>query len=223
MGRTSQARIRKREIVEQFYELLKQEGIERASMIKVAKRMGIYPSHVNHYFPTKEQLISELVEFFIERYEKEFSASLFSTATGIRRLSDLLDALMGLEWAAEVDSGVFYSIYYLSLKNDAIHRSLAGMYQRFREILVSVLEECRAQGLVRFLNAEEEAHNIIAMVEGLDFYSFLYREPDAIRSVGKAFKEMIWARLEVPGSRSPGDPPLGVLEAGGGGRRVKSR
>ena len=80
MGRTSLAPIRKREILEQFYEVLRQEGIERASMIKVANRMGVYPSHVNHYFPTKEQLISELVEFLIERYEKDFSASLYSTA-----------------------------------------------------------------------------------------------------------------------------------------------
>jgi len=201
MGRTSLAPIRKREILEQFYEVLRQEGIERASMIKVANRMGVYPSHVNHYFPTKEQLISELVEFLIERYEKDFSASLYSTAAGVQRLSDLLDALFSLEWAAVVDSRVFYSIYYLSLKNDGIYRSLANMYQRFREHLVRVLEECKAQGLVNSLNSEEEAHNIIAMVEGLDFYSYLFRDAGAIRSVGKAFKEMIWVRL-VPASRS---------------------
>jgi hypothetical protein len=100
-----------------------------------------------------------------------------------------------------VDSRVFYSIYYLSLKNDGIYRSLANMYQRFREHLVRVLEECKAQGLVNSLNSEEEAHNIIAMVEGLDFYSYLFRDAGAIRSVGKAFKEMIWVRL-VPAGRS---------------------
>ena len=221
MGRTSLAPIRKREILEQFYEVLKQEGIERASMIKVASRMGVYPSHVNHYFPTKEQLISELVEFLIERYEKDFSASLYGRAAGIQRLSDLLDALFSLEWAAEVDSRVFYSIYYLSLKNDGIYRSLASMYQRFREHLVRVLEECKACGLVQSLNAEEEAHNIVAMVEGLDFYSYLYRDPAAIRSVGRAFKEMVWTRLVQTG-RSQGRPPLGVLKARGGRRRKAS-
>lgn len=200
MGRTSLAPIRKREILEHFYEVLKEEGIEGASMIKVAGRMGVYPSHVSHYFPTKEQLVVELVDFLVDRYEADFAASLYSRARGARRLSGLLDTLFSLEWAAGVDSRAFYGVYYLSLRNEGIYKSLAHMYERFREHLVSVLEECKAQGVVGPVDSEQEAHNIIAMVEGLDFYTNLCRDPDKTRSVGEACRQMIWARL-VPGCR----------------------
>ena len=56
MGRKSKAAVRKREILEHFYNILKEEGLEKASIAKVAKRMAVNPSLLIHYFKTKEAM-----------------------------------------------------------------------------------------------------------------------------------------------------------------------
>ncbi|MEW6439390.1 MAG: TetR family transcriptional regulator C-terminal domain-containing protein [bacterium] len=203
MGRASLAPVRKREILEQFHEVLKDEGIEGASIVKVAGRMGVYPSHIIHYFPTKEQLVIESVDFVVERYERSFAASLYSRARGSERLEHLLETLLSLEWAQLFEGPVFYGIYYLSLRNQAVYSSVAGMYRRFRDHLTDVLEDCRALRVLRPVHPAEEAQNIIAMVEGLGFYANLCRDADRVRAIGRAFKEMIWSRLvaEKPRAR----------------------
>jgi len=53
MPRKNKANIRKREILEHFYEVLSNEGLEGASIAKIAKHMGVHPSLLMHYFKTK--------------------------------------------------------------------------------------------------------------------------------------------------------------------------
>ena len=63
------AEIRKPEILDNFYHVLLEEGFEGASFGKIAKRMNIHPSLIIHYFKTKENLTTELVDLLIEKYE----------------------------------------------------------------------------------------------------------------------------------------------------------
>ena len=49
------APLRKREILEHFQQVLVEEGFEGASIGKIARRMGINPSLIIHYFSTKRR------------------------------------------------------------------------------------------------------------------------------------------------------------------------
>ena len=72
MGRKSKAEERKLEILQHFYEVIKEEGFENASIAKIAKSMEVNPSLLIHYFNTKEDMILELVDFLLNRYESMF-------------------------------------------------------------------------------------------------------------------------------------------------------
>ena len=62
MGRKSKADVRKKEILEHFYIVLKQEGFENASIAKIANLMDVNPSLLIHYFKTKEEMVFAFVE-----------------------------------------------------------------------------------------------------------------------------------------------------------------
>ena len=68
MRQRQNAELRKPEILRNFLEILVEEGIEGASIGKVAKRMGIHPSLIMHYFSTKETLIIEAVDHIVHEY-----------------------------------------------------------------------------------------------------------------------------------------------------------
>ena len=68
MRKNQKAEIRKPEILENYYQILIDEGFEGASIGKIAKRMHIHPSLIIHYFKTKENMTFELVDLLIEKY-----------------------------------------------------------------------------------------------------------------------------------------------------------
>ena len=54
MTKRKNAEIRKPEILENYYQVIIEEGIEGASIGKVADRMDIHPSLIIHYFKAKK-------------------------------------------------------------------------------------------------------------------------------------------------------------------------
>ena len=72
MKKRLNAQIRKPKIIKSFYQTILDEGIEGASIAKVAKRININATLVLHYFGNKENMILELVDFVIDEYAKLF-------------------------------------------------------------------------------------------------------------------------------------------------------
>ena len=62
------ARLRRREMLAAYYQVLKDEGLQGASIAKIAKRIDAPPSLLIHYFGTKEQMTIELVDYLLEEY-----------------------------------------------------------------------------------------------------------------------------------------------------------
>ena len=68
MGRKSLKPIRQKGIIKAFYQVARKEGLENASIAKVASVLDVNPSLVIHYFKTKQELIHGLIEYILERY-----------------------------------------------------------------------------------------------------------------------------------------------------------
>ena len=68
MGRKSLKPIRQKGIIKAFYKVARKEGLENASIAKVAAVLDVNPSLVIHYFETKQDLIHGLIEYILERY-----------------------------------------------------------------------------------------------------------------------------------------------------------
>ena len=69
MRKNQRADTRKPEILENFYQVLIEEGFEGASIDKIAKRMKIRPPLIIHYFKTKENLTLESVNSLTQKYK----------------------------------------------------------------------------------------------------------------------------------------------------------
>ena len=67
MKKRKNAEIRKPEILENYYRVIIEEGIEGASIGKIANRMDIHPSLIIHYFKTKKNLTLELADLMLEK------------------------------------------------------------------------------------------------------------------------------------------------------------
>ncbi len=68
MGRKSKRQTRRLEIIQSFYEVAKENGLENASIAKVAEAMGISNGLVMHYFNTKDELLLGLNEYILQQH-----------------------------------------------------------------------------------------------------------------------------------------------------------
>ena len=171
MARTKdKAPLRKREILEHFQQVLVEEGLEGASIGRIARRMGINPSLIIHYFSTKEDMIVELVDFILEKYESTFLKRLEVIDDPEERLKTGLGTIFSVDWISLVDTRAFNSCYYLSLRNPKVKVRFQKMYQHFRDYLVQEITLYMDKGIIPATDPAKDADLIIAIVEGLSFY-----------------------------------------------------
>jgi AcrR family transcriptional regulator len=164
------AEVRKKEILVNFYAVLAEEGLEGASIAKIAARMGIHPSLIIHYFSNKEEMIVALVDHMLAMYEETFLPRLREIEDPERRLEATIDAIFGVDWARLLDPSVFYACFSLSFRNARVMESFKRMYSRLREVLVEELGMLMEEGIVVRADPGKLADLIISLLEGYDFY-----------------------------------------------------
>jgi AcrR family transcriptional regulator len=197
MARNSdRAPLRKREILEHFQQVLVEEGFEGASIGKIARRMGINPSLIIHYFTTKEDMIVELVDYILEKYETNFRNKLEVINDPGERLMAGLENILGVGWISLVDTRAFNACYYLSLRNPRVKVRLQKMYQRFRKYLIREITIYRDEGFFDSTDPDKDADLIISIVEGLNFYRNISGGKQKYKELGEYVKLRILSLLK---------------------------
>ena len=195
--KSDKAEIRRREILENFYEVLKQEGLEGASIAKIAARMDIHPSLIIHYFSTKEEMIVALVDSILEKYEETFLPALQEIEDPEERLEAAIDAIFGLDWARLVDAGVFYTCYSLSFRNPRVKESFQRMYSRLREILVEEINVLIDRKVILEADAGKLADLVITLLEGYDFYRGVMEDDERFDELSRFLKQNALAIMKA--------------------------
>jgi AcrR family transcriptional regulator len=191
------AETRKKEILENFYAVLAEEGLEGASIAKIAIRMGIHPSLIIHYFSTKEEMIVALVDHMLARYEETFLPRLRKIDDPEEKLQTTIDAIFGLDWARLVDAGVFYACYSLSFRNRKVKESFQRMYSRLHEVLVEEISDLMVKGVLVKADPGKLADLIISLLEGYDFYRVMMEDEQRFDELSQFLKQNALAVLRA--------------------------
>jgi AcrR family transcriptional regulator len=183
------APVRRQEILEHFYEVLKTEGIEGASNAKIAAHMNINPSLIYHYFASKEEMIVELVKYLTEQYREAFSPVVEQVSDPEERLEVIIDTLFSRDWVQFIDMGAFYSCYALSFRNESVRESIQSMYLALRRRLGGEIGALIEAGVIAESAPDKLADAVIALLEGYDYYRCLMRDDERFDELGSLLKE----------------------------------
>jgi AcrR family transcriptional regulator len=154
---------KKLEILQSFYETVKEEGMEGASVAKIAKRIGIPQSLIFHYFSSKQEMIYELCDYVLAKY---FPYNIDGESER-ERFKYFIDELFKLKANKEVNAGVFYTFFNMSFRNLIIMNKFHDMYQSYRNV---VTEQFRYFNEKEVIRTEDIGYNVdclLAIIEGL--------------------------------------------------------
>ena len=136
MKKRKNAEIRKPEILENYYQVIIEEGIEGASIGKIANRMGIHPSLIIHYFKTKKNLTLKLVDLMLEKYMAPGYLDFSHISNLEDRFNALIDTIFSESWSKTVDPGVHFCFYCLSFRNLDIQERFNKIFKKTGDCFV---------------------------------------------------------------------------------------
>jgi AcrR family transcriptional regulator len=196
MGRKSLIPVRKKEIVKAFYLVAKKEGLENASIAKVAGVMDVNPSLVMHYFKTKKDLIHGLIEYILERYLLLYNPE-NGTLNSTERLKKIILNLFSREWDKLFDDGVFYSSFSLVFRDKKIKTHYKGMHDHLRKMLTETLREAKANNIIKVEDVEKTADLIFIFIEGAYYYLSMVSDKAEYRKRMKSYQEYVLEMLGI--------------------------
>jgi len=170
------AEVRKPDILRNFYQVILEEGIEGASIGKVAKRMGIHPSLIIHYFQNKENLIVALVDYIIRRAGEIYRELIVQSGDPGTRLRSLVAIFFSEAWYGMSDLGGDFAILSLSGREPRVNARLREMYALLKQMIRSELEKILKEGGIPVRDTKRAAEIIISMYEGYRHFKHFYIE-----------------------------------------------
>jgi AcrR family transcriptional regulator len=185
------ATLRKPEILESYYQVLVREGIEGASIGKIARHLDIHPSLIIHYFKNKENMKLELINLLIEKYKSPDMINLDHIKNSEERFHTLMDTLFSYDWSRTVDPGIHFAFYYLSFRNKEIKNSFKQMFVWLRNYIQDQLAWFNAQGIIRITDEKKAADLIVTLMEGLEFHSHFLSEDQPFEVFSQISKHYI--------------------------------
>jgi len=191
MRKNQKADIRKPEILEHFYRVVMQEGLEGASIGKIANSMNIHPSLIIHYFKTKDNLMLALTDLIVEKYQAPHFLQRFDEIDDPeQRFEAFLDTMFQESWVKTVSNRVFYAFYYLAHRKPEIRVRFVKMFSGFRNYVLAELDFFKKQGIVKTVDLEMAADFIVTMIEGAAFHGAFLGEGKPFEGFGKYAKKI---------------------------------
>lgn len=185
------AAMRKPEILEGYYNVLIREGLENASISKIAKELGIHTSLIFHYFQSKENLTFELVQLMIEKFKSVHLLNFEHIEDPQQRYDTLLDLIFSLQWSRTVDPGVHFGFYYQSFRDQRTLEHLREMFAWLRDYLESQLKVFSEQGIIKVNNPGVAADYIVTLMEGMEFHAQFLRKDKPFEEFADSVKASV--------------------------------
>ena len=174
MASRKKAEVRKSEILGCFYEIIVEQGIEGASIGRIAKRMNIHPSLIMHYFSTKENMIIELVDYIIDKYWSLLKNIRVEHADPHERLHELLDILWGDDWYRTTDISADFSVIAISFHNPEVSERLKRLYLGLKRYLSEEFRSFMDTGIIQVQDPVHAADIIMSMLEGYRHFNHFF-------------------------------------------------
>jgi AcrR family transcriptional regulator len=196
MGRKSLKPIRQKGIIKAFYKVARKEGLENASIAKVASVLDVNPSLVMHYFETKQDLIHGLIEYILVQYRQIYNPE-NGTLNSRERLAKIIRNLFSRKWNKLFDDGVFYSSFALIFRDPEVKAHYKNLHDHLRQMLRDALKEANDEGVIELQDVEKTADVVFIFVEGAYYYLSMVTNKNEYQAKIRNYEETVLSMLQL--------------------------
>ena len=193
------AALRKPEILEGYYDVLIEEGLEGTSISKIAKRLDIHSSLIFHYFQNKDNLTFELIELMIDKFKSVHLLEFEHIKDDEERFAALIDTIFSFQWSRTVDPGIHFGFYYQSFRDERTLERLKKMFFWLKGFLQDQLSDFNSKGIIQVQDEEKAAEFIVTLMEGLEFHAQFLSDGQPFDNFAETAKKSVLMLLKNGG------------------------
>ena len=174
--------------------LLVEHGYRAMSMRRVAAACGMKLGNLTYYFPTKEDLVRELLDAVISSYEMEFDAIIHEEGIGPEQRLEEICTLILEDIRTKKTTRVFPELWALSNHDPFVFERVHELYARARAPVHAIIEDINPSLSVE--QREVLTLFISASMEGLTVFAghekpFENRMPWVEKIAAKSFVQLV--------------------------------
>jgi AcrR family transcriptional regulator len=177
---------RRSELGAAVWRVIRRDGVEAASVRKVAQEAGWSAGALRHYFSTQTKLLSFAIQMVVERIEARVGA-LAAPADPREAVEQRLHELLPLDKERRAENEVWLAFTGRALVDPQLRARHEEVDEELRRACLGALEELGSAGRLRpGLDLELEAERLHGLLDGLALHTAMRparMSPRLIRSV----------------------------------------
>ena len=184
---------KRKSIAEAAWNIIKKEGIEKASIRRVAVEAGMSAGALRHYFSTKDEMLLFIMDYYLEEGKKRSQSKSWSD-NPLQAVAEVLLELVPIDEEKKVETSVWWILALQSLTSNTLKEKKDEMTNGMYELASSMIEILVLQGILSdSTNVKLEKSRLAALIDGLSIHALL--RPDVYSQ--EKVKEVIRYHLET--------------------------
>jgi len=184
---------KRKSIAHAAWKIIKEEGIEKASIRRVAVEAGMSAGALRHYFSSKDEMLLFIMDYYVEEGKKRSQRKNWSK-NPLQAVEEVLLELVPIDEEKKIETSVWWIFALRSLISDTLEEKKDEMTNGTYELANSMIEILVLQGFLSdSINVELEKSRLSVLIEGLSIHALL--RPDVYSP--KKVKEVIHYHLET--------------------------
>ncbi|MGX1194615.1 AcrR family transcriptional regulator [Metabacillus sp. SLBN-84] len=165
---------RKQQIAEATWKVIAEEGIEQATVRKIAKATGLSAGALRHYFSTQSELLLYSMNLVSERV-KERTMSKTYQGDPIDLVKEALSELLPIDDERRLEMEVWLVFSVKTLVDEKLRALSEDVYVEMKEGISAIIQLLVNLGLLKEdCNPDEEAVRLHVLVDGLAIHHLLH-------------------------------------------------
>lgn len=184
---------KRKQIAEAAWNIIRKEGVEKASIRRVAAEAGMSSGALRHYFSTQDEMLLFIMNYYLEEGKKRSQNKEWSE-NPVQAVEEVLLELVPIDEEKKIETSVWWILALRSLTSDTIKDKKDEMTDGTYELANSMIEILALKGVLSdSMNVELEKSRLTALIEGLSIHALL--RPDVYSP--EKVKEVIRYHLET--------------------------
>jgi AcrR family transcriptional regulator len=161
--RPSTAHLRRPAILTAAAQVISERGVQNTRISDVAERAGTSAPGVLYWFPTKDALLAEALQFADERFYAGLTQELEGLGSARERLGRMVEL-----WPAEGDGEtvLWMELWVRALRDPRLAATREGLDRRWRDAIADIIREGQASGEFGPADADDVALLLGAVMDG---------------------------------------------------------
>jgi TetR/AcrR family fatty acid metabolism transcriptional regulator len=190
---------KKQEILQAAMKLFAQKGVANTKMADVAEAAGIGKGTIYEYFKSKDDIFKEAFNHFMEHINAVMAKHLFKVFDPVEKLKAVIAGWVEVMKDTSIDFMEMMMDFWaegVRQHKESCMFDLNYMYNEYRNMLVSILEEGVERGQIKSSNTKIVASILIGSIDGVMLQWFIDRKLFDLDEAAQVFTDTFLLGLQ---------------------------